>query len=135
MRHLQILSEETPRQARQEAEQRPRLHHARARHVGDHDAIFAQHVDQPGHAEMRGGIELERIERIGIDAAEQHVEPLETGNGADVDTVVADGEIVTLDQEEPEIARQRRVLEIGFAETAGRQQPDAGLVTVGAGAQ
>ena len=135
MRHLQILAEQAPAQARQEAEQRPRLQHAGARHVGDDDAVLAQHVDQAGHAEMRGRIELERIEEIGIDPAQQHVEPLQAGDGADMNAVAADGEIVALDQQEAEIARQRGVFEIGFAEGARRQQSDARLVAVGAGAQ
>ena len=84
---------------------------------------------------MRGRIELQRIEKIGIDPAQQHVEPLQAGDGADMDAVAADGEIVALDQQEAEIARQRGVLEIGFAEGARRQQPDPRLVAVGAGAQ
>ena len=72
---------------------------------------------------------------IGIDPAQQHVEPLQPGDGADMDAVAADGEIVALDQQEAEIARQRGVLEIGLAEGARRQQADARLVAVGAGAQ
>ena len=135
VRHLQIFAEQAPAEARQEAQQRPRLQHAGARHVGDHDAVLAQHVDQAGHAEMRGRVEFERIEEIGIDPAQQHVEPLQAGDGADMDAVAADGEVVALDQQEAEIARERRVLEIGFAEGARRQQADARLVAVGAGAQ
>ena len=84
---------------------------------------------------MRGRIELQRIEKIGIDPAQQHVEPLQAGDGADMNAVAADGEIVALDQQEAEIARERRVLEIGFAEGARRQQADPRLVAVGAGAQ
>ena len=68
-------------------------------------------------------------------SAQQHVEPFQTGDGADVDAVARDGEIVALDQQEAEIARQCRVLEIGFAEGARRQQADARLVAVGAGAK
>ena len=64
MRHLQIFVEEAAAQAWQEAEQRPRLEHARARHVGDDHTVLAQHVDQPGDAEMRGGIQLQRVEKI-----------------------------------------------------------------------
>ena len=121
MRHAEVFAEETPAQAWQEAQQCPRFPHAGTRHVGDDHAVLADHVDQPGHAEMRGGIELERIEKIGIDPAQQHVEPLQAGHGADMDAVAADGEVVALDQHEAEIARQRRMLEIGFAKTAGRQ--------------
>jgi hypothetical protein len=132
VRHLQIFAEEAPAQAGQEAEQRPRFHHAGARHIGDDDAVLAQHIDQAGHAELRGGVQLQRIERIGIDSAQQHVEPLQAGDGADVDAVAAYGEIVALDQQKSEIARQRGMLEIGFAEAAWRQQSDARLVAVGA---
>ena len=57
------------------------------------------------------------------------------GDGADMNAVAADGEIVALDQQKAEIARQRGVLEIGFAEGARRQQSDPRLVAVGAGAQ
>src|SRR5207248_7525118 len=102
---------------------------------GDDDAVFAEHVDQAGYAEMRGGIELQRVEKVGIDPAQQYVEPLEAGDGADVNTVAADGEVVALDQHEAEIARQRRMLKVGFAETAGRQEANARLVAVGAGAK
>src|ERR1700737_4988796 len=52
-----------------------------------------------------------------------------------MDTVAADGEIVALDQQKSEISRQRGVFEIGLAEAAWRQQSDARLVAVGAGAQ
>jgi len=52
-----------------------------------------------------------------------------------MNAVAADGEIVALDQQKSEIARQRGMLEIGFAETARRQQSDARLVAIGAGAQ
>ncbi len=135
IRHLQVFAEETPAQAGQEAEQRARFHHAGARHIGDDDAVFPENVDQAGHAELRGRIKLQRIERIGIDPAQQHVEPLQACDGADMNAVAADGEIVALDQQESEIARQRCMFEIGFAEGARRQQPDARLVAVGAGAQ
>ncbi len=52
-----------------------------------------------------------------------------------MNAVAADGEIVALDQQKSEIARQRGVLEIGFTEAAWRQQSDARFVAVGAGAQ
>ena len=84
---------------------------------------------------MRGGVELERIEKVGIHPAQQHVEPLQSGDGADMDAVAADGEIVALDQQESEITRQRGVFEIGFAELTRGEQANARLVAVGAGAQ
>ena len=84
---------------------------------------------------MRGRIELQRIEEIGIDPAQQHIEPLQAGDGADMDAVSADREVVALDQQETEIARDRRMLEKGFAEGARCQHADARIVAVGAGAQ
>ena len=87
MRHLQVLAEQPAGERLQEAEQRARLQHARARHVGDDDAVLTKDVDQSGDTEMRGGVELQRIERVGIDPAQQHVEPLQPGDGADVDAV------------------------------------------------
>ena len=80
MRHLQILAEQAAGERRQEAEQRARFDHARARHVGDDDAALAQHVDQPGDAELRRGVEFERIEQVEDDqviAAE--TQPLQRG--------------------------------------------------------
>ena len=52
-----------------------------------------------------------------------------------MDAVAADGEVVALDQQKAEIAREGGVLEIGFAERAGRQQPDPRLIAIGAGAK
>src|SRR5258705_5735578 len=52
-----------------------------------------------------------------------------------MNAVAADGEIVALDQQKSEIARQCRVFEIGFTECAGRQQSDTRLVAIGASAQ
>ena len=90
---------------------------------------------RPGTPSCEEASSSKRIEKIGIDPAQQHVEPLQAGDGADMDAVAADGEIVAFDQQESEVARQRGVLEIGFAELAGRQQPDSRLVAIGAGAQ
>ena len=87
---------------------------------------------RPGTPRCERGIEFERIEEIGVDPPQQHVEPLQPGDGADVDAVARDREVVALDQQEAEIARQRGVLEIGLAEIARRQQADARLVAVGA---
>ena len=135
VRHLEVLAQKALAQAWQEAEQRPRLQHAGTRHVGDHDAVLAQHVDQARHAEMRGGIKFQRIEKVGIDPAQQHIEPLQPGDGADMDAVAADGEIVALDQQEAEITRDRGMFEISFAEGARRQQSDPRIIAVGAAAQ
>ena len=135
MRQHQLLAEQPAAQIGQKTQQRAGLDHARARHVGDHHAVLAQHVDQARHTELRRGVELKRIKRVGIHPAQQHVEPLQPGHGADVDAIALDREIVALDQQEAEIARQSGVLEIGLAEGARRQHADPRLVAIGAGAQ
>ncbi len=135
VRHHQVFGEQTSTEIGQEAEQRPRLQHAGAWHVGDHDATLAQHLDEARHAEIGGRVELERIEHVGIDPPQQHVEPLQPGDGADVDAIAGDGEIIALDQEEAEIAGERGVLEIGLAERARREQTNPRFVAIGAGAK
>ncbi len=60
---------------------------------------------------------------------------LQAGHSADVHAVAGDCEVIAFHQQETEIARQRRVFEIGFAERPRRQQADARLVAIGRGAQ
>ena len=43
-----------------------------------------QHVDQARHAELRAGVQFERIGEIGIDPAQDHVGALQAGDRADV---------------------------------------------------
>ena len=93
----------------------------------------AQRLDQAGHAEARGGVELERIERSrNRPGASSTSSALQAGDGADVEAAVADREIVALDQQEAEIAGESGLLEIGLAVAARREQADARLVAIGA---
>ena len=55
---------------------------------------------------------------------------LQAGHGADEHAVVAHREVLALDQQEAEIAREIGVLEIGLVHRAGRQHADAGVVLV-----
>ena len=108
MRHLQLFAEQAAAERRQEAEQRARLQHAGARHVGDDDAALRSTSTRPGTPRCEEALSSSGSSEVGIDAAQEHVEPLQAGDGADVDAAVADGEVVALDQQEAEIARQRR---------------------------
>ncbi len=113
---------------RQEREHPARLGHAGAEAVRQHDLALAHRLHQPGHAEPRARIELQRIAEVGIEAAQQHLGALEAGHRADEDAVVACRQILALDQQEAEIAGEIGVLEISLVHRPGRQHADPGIV-------
>ena len=128
VRDREIGAEHDRRQRRQERQHRARLDQAGAERIDDDDLAVAHGLQQPRRAEAGGGIELERIGKIGIDPPQQHLGALQAGNGADEDAVVAHAQILAFDQQEPEIAREIGVLEIGFAHRSRRQQADVRVV-------
>ena len=76
MRHLQIFAEEALRSGWAGNQQRPRLHHAGARHIGDHDAVLAARR-RSGRARRAARRRRAPADRANwIDPAQQHVEPL-----------------------------------------------------------
>ena len=97
---------------------RARLDHAGTERIGDHHGAVAHRLHQARHAEARARVELERIGEVGIEAAQQHLGALEAGDRADEDAVVAHRQILALDQQEAEIAREIGVLEIGLVHAA-----------------
>ena len=107
---------------------RARLDHAGAERIGDHDGAVAHRLHQPGHAEARTRVQLERIGEVGIEPAQQHFGALEAGHGADEDAVVAHRQVLAFDQQEAEIAREIGVLEIGLVHRSRREHADAGIV-------
>ena len=117
--------------ARHEAHQRARLDEARARHVRHHGVAVAHRRNEARHAEARCAVQFERIDEIGIDAPPDHVGALQARDGAHMGEPVMHDEIVALDQQEAEIARQIGLLEIGLAVRTGRQQADARLRAFG----
>ena len=127
VRQDQLLAEDLPRQPRHEAHQRPRLDHAGAEPVGDDDVLAPDSLDQPGHAQRRGGVELERVGEIAVDAPPDDVRTLEAGDGAHMHQPVAHDEVAALDQQEAEIAGEIGLLEIALVHLARRQQADARL--------
>ena len=102
-----------------------RFEDAGAERIGEHDAAFAQRVDEARHAEAGLGVELERIGEIAVDAAPDHVRPLQPGNGAHVDFAIAHRKVAAFDEQKAEIAGEIGLLEIGFVERTRRQQADA----------
>ena len=114
VRYRQIGAEHDRRQRRQERQHRARLDQAGAERIDDDDLAVAHGLQQARRAEARGGIEFERIGEVGVDPPQQHLGALQAGNGADEDAVVAHAQVFALDQQEPEIAREIGVLEIGL---------------------
>ena len=83
---------------------------------------------RPATPRRERGVELQRIGEIGVEPAQQHLGAAQAGDGADEDAVVAHGQILALDQQEAEIAREIGVLEIGLVHRPGREQADAHVV-------
>ena len=92
---------------------------------------LAQRADEAGRAEARGGVELERVGEGGVEAAPEHADRAEAGDGAHHDPAVLDGQVLALEQHEAEVAGDVGVLEVGVVERARGQDGDAGVGLVG----
>ena len=121
----QLLAQQAPRQRRQKAHDRARLDEAGAGHVGDRERALADRLEQTGRAELRGGVQLQRIAPVGVDPPPQHIGALQAGDGAHIELAVIGHEVFALDQQQPEISGEIDLLGVGLAERAGRQQADA----------
>ncbi len=89
---------------------------------------MAQRLDHAGGADAAVVAQFERIGERGIEAAPQHADRLEAGDGAHHDLAVLDGEVFAFEQHEAEIAGDIGVLEIGFVELAGREDADPAAI-------
>ncbi len=67
----------------------------------------------------------------GVEAAPEHRDGAEPGDGADHDPAVLDGQILPLQQHEAEVAGDVGVLEVGVVERPRRQDGDARIRFVG----
>ena len=88
-------------------------------------------ADEAGGAEARGGVELERVGEGGVEAAPEHGDRAEAGDGADHDAAVLDGQVLAFEQHEAEVAGDPGVLEVGVVERAGGEDGGAGVGLVG----
>ena len=128
IRHFQRGAEHGRRQRRQERQHGARLDQAGAERIDDDDLAVAHGLQEAGDAEARRGVELQRIGEVGIDPAQDHLGAAQPRHGADEDAVVAHDEVLAVDQEQAEIARQIGVLEIGLVHRSRRQQAGARIV-------
>ena len=93
--------------------------------VGQRDVAGAVGVDQARHAEHAVGPEGQRVEEIVVDAAIDHVHPLQAARGAHVDAVLIDDQVAALDQLDAHALGEEGVLEVGRVVDAGAQQHHA----------
>ena len=82
---------------------------------------------RPGVPSRELRVELERVGEGGVEAAPEHADRPEAGDGAHHDPAVLDGQVLALEQHEAEVAGDVGVLEIGVVERARRQDGDAGV--------
>ena len=128
IRHFQFGAEHGRRQRRQERQHRARLDQTGAERIDDDDLVVAHGLDKPGDAEAGGGVEFERIGKIGIDPAQQYFGAPQTRDRADKDAVVTHDQILAVHQKKAEIARQIGVLEIGLVHRPRREQADTRVI-------
>ena len=127
----EIAAEHGGRQCRQKARHRARFDHTGTERIGDDHRAVTHGLHQPRHAEARTRIELKRIGKVRIQPPHQHLRALEAGHRANEDAVVADRQVLALDQQKAEIAREVSVLEIGLVQRARRQHANTGIIAVG----
>ena len=99
--------------------------HPAAQRIGQHHAARAHRLRQARHAQGAVAAKLQGIAEIGIDAAENGRDALQTGQGFQEHFAVAHRQIVALHQGEAEIMGQIDMLEIGFIVGTRRQQHGA----------
>ena len=106
------------------AEQRRRLEDAHAERIGDEHVSRAPRLHEARHAERRVGPQLERIAVVVVETAEDRVDRPQPGDGLQEDAIVAHREVAALDEREPEVPREIRVLEVGLVVRSRREQHD-----------
>ena len=80
-RQTEWLVEQAFAQAFEEGHQGRGLDDARAQGVRQHDATVARRLDQTGDAERRIGTQFQRIGEGAVEAAQQHVDRPQPGQG------------------------------------------------------
>ena len=135
VRQFQVRIEQSAGERRHEAEQGPRLDDPAARHIAHRHGTVTDRLKQARHAEPRTGVGLEWVAPVGIDTAPEDVGPLQSRDRADVDLAVVDGQVVSLDEEDAEVAGEIGLLEVGLAERAGGEQADPRVGAAGRAGQ
>ncbi len=107
-RHGQLLLEQMPADAGQEAGQRGGFEQAGAEGVGHQHAAGTHGAEQAGHAEGGIGAQLDRIAEVVVEAAQDGVDALQAGDGLEEDGVVPHREVLPFHQRETQVAGRCR---------------------------
>ena len=97
---------------------------AAADRVGQSDVAGAIGVQQADDTQSRIDPEIERVKRIIVDPAIDHVDALQAGGGLHVDDVVAHDEVLAFNEFDTHEARQQGMLKISGVEDSRRQHDD-----------
>lgn len=125
VRQQQVLAEHVAADRRQVDSETAILNQCRADRVDDEAGSLPHHLQQADRAAEAGGIELQRVGRVALDAAHDDVDLLQAFERLQVDEITDGPEVVALDQQVAEIAREVGVAEVVLVVRAGCQQGDA----------
>ena len=92
--------------------------------VGEADAALFEDLEEAGHAEEAVFPERLRIEEHVVDPTVNDVDPFVTAGGTHAHYTLVDDQIATLDELDPHLLRQERMLEVGRVVGAGREERD-----------
>ena len=120
-RQQQRLTQHALRHTRQKAQQRSRLQHARAQRIGDHHTSGAYCAQQPRHTQRRIGTQFDRVAVVIVQAPQDGVYAAQTRQSFEIHRVAAHRQVMPLNQGQPQMPRQIRVLKIGFIKRTGRE--------------
>ncbi len=109
-----LLPQQPLGQLRQEPLQPRAFQDARAQGVDHRDRAAALHLDQADHTQPRVRPQVQRVDVLGVDPAQHHVDPLEGAQRPHPQPAVADHQVGTLHQREAQHRRQVGLVERGL---------------------
>ena len=95
--------------------------------VCQRDIAAAIGVEEPRHAEHRIFAKYQRVDKIVVDAAVDHIHPLQTGSAAHVDLVVVGQQVAPFHQLNAHLAGEKGVFKIGRVVDTRRKQHNVWL--------
>ena len=128
-RQGQLFAQQVARQRGHEAQQRRRFEERRARRIGHQHVARADGLQQARHAQTRVAAQLQRVQKLVVQALQDAVHRLQAVQRLEVQARVAYREVVALHQRQAQVARQVGVFKVGLVVRARREQHDARIGT------
>ena len=97
------------------------VRHTRADGVAQRHIAASIDIEQAGTAQGRGGTKSQRVQKVVVHPAVNHIHPLGAARGPHVHKVVLDKQVLPFDQFNTHLLRQKRMLEIRRVVHAGGQ--------------